>query len=93
MPSQFSSSTASSVIDKFAVAEAWLESRYDENLLALKSIVDMAELLQAEPASKLNEVIGRCTSMQKHLISQFKKYIGITPKRYQRILRFNDVFN
>ena len=85
--------TATSSTDKFAVAEAWLESRYDENLVAPKSIVDVVELLQAEPASKLNEVIGRYTSTQKHLISQFKKYIGITPKQYQRVLRFNDVFN
>ena len=28
---------------------------------------------------------------QKHLIHLFKKYIGLTPKWYQRILRFNDL--
>ena len=85
--------TATSSADKFAVADAWLESRYDEKLVAPKSIVDVVELLQAEPASKLNDIIGRYSSTQKHLISQFKKYIGITPKQYQRVLRFNDVFN
>ncbi len=85
--------TATSSADKFAVADAWLESRYDAKLTAPKSIIDVVELLQAEPASKFNEVIGCYTSTQKHLISQFKKYIGITPKHYQRILRFNEVFN
>lgn len=85
--------TATSSAEKFALAVAWLESRYDEKLVAPKSIVDVVELLQAEPASKLTEVVGRYTSTQKHLISQFKKYIGVTPKHYQRVLRFNDVFN
>ena len=85
--------TATSSADKFAVADAWLESRYDEKLAAPKSIVDVVELLQAEPASKFNEVTGCYSNTQKHLISQFKKYVGITPKHYQRILRFNEVFN
>ncbi len=30
---------------------------------------------------------------QKHLIHLFKKYVGITPKYYQRIGRFNEVLN
>ncbi len=84
--------TASSSSDKFAVAETWLNSRYDEKLAAPQSIVDVIELLQAEPASKLKEVISSYSGTHKHLISQFKKFIGIPPKHFQRILRFNDVF-
>ena len=52
----------------------------------------MVERLQAEPASKLKEIISSYSGTQKHLISQFKKFIGIPPKHFQRILRFNDVF-
>ncbi len=28
---------------------------------------------------------------QKKLIDEFKKFVGLTPKYYQRILRFNDL--
>jgi AraC-like DNA-binding protein len=28
---------------------------------------------------------------QKQLILNFKKYVGLSPKYYQRILRFNDI--
>ena len=84
--------TATSSAEKFAVADAWLKSRYKEKLAAPKSIVDVVELLQEQPASKLKEIIYSYSGTQKHLISQFKKFIGITPKHYQRVLRFNDVF-
>jgi len=83
---------AESSLAKFAAVDAWLESRYQEALTAPKSIVDIVERLQAQPAVKLNEVIDHYEGTQKHLISQFKKFIGITPKQYQRILRFNGVF-
>ncbi len=84
--------TAVTSADKFSIVDSWLESRYLEQLKAPKSIVEMVELLQKQPASKLNEIIGGFAGTQKHLISQFKKFIGITPKHFQRILRFNDVF-
>ena len=47
--------------------------------------------LQNHPASKYNEIIDNYPNTQKHLIDQFKKYIGLTPKYYQRILRFNEI--
>ncbi len=84
--------SASSSSDKFAVADFWLHSRFNEALAAPQSIVDVIERLQAEPASKLKEVISSYSGTHKHLISQFKKFVGIPPKHFQRILRFNDVF-
>lgn len=83
---------ASTSIEKFAVADEWLEANFDPDMMASQSLVDVVEKLQAEPASKLNEVVASFDGTQKHLISQFKKYIGITPKQYQRVLRFNDIF-
>lgn len=85
-------SAAASAAEKFSIADSWFESRYEEKFLAPKSIVAMVALLQAQPASKFNEIIESFTGTQKHLISQFKKFIGLTPKHYQRILRFNEVF-
>ena len=78
--------------DKFSVAEAWLESRYDESLAPPDSVLAVVRLLQEQPASKLNEIVAGFSGTQKHLISLFKKFVGVTPKQYQRILRFNDVF-
>lgn len=78
--------------DKFAVADAWLERNYDAELAPPKSIVATVDLLQSQPASKLNDVVEQFPGSQKHLIDQFKKYVGLTPKQYQRVLRFNDVF-
>ena len=83
---------APSSADKFAVAEDWLMSRLDESLAVPDAIVDVVNHLQAQPASKLKEIVESYAGTQKHLIDQFKKYIGLTPKQYQRVLRFNDVF-
>jgi len=77
---------------KFAVADEWLDANFDRGLLPPQSLIDVVESLQAQPAAKFNEVIESFDGTQKHLISQFRKYIGITPKQYQRVLRFNDVF-
>lgn len=84
--------TVATSADKFAVADSWLESRYQEGLVAPQSIVEVVNLLQTQPASKFNEIIAGIAGTQKHLISQFKKFIGITPKQFQRVVRFNDVF-
>ena len=83
--------TAATLAEKFSIADSWLESRYQEQLAAPKSIVKMVNLLQTQPAAKLNEIIDEFPGTQKHLISQFKKFVGITPKQFQRIVRFNDV--
>lgn len=79
--------------DKFVVVDQWLHAHFEQSLLPPQSLIDVVENLQANPAAKLNRVTELFAGTQKHLINQFKKYIGITPKQYQRVLRFNDVFN
>jgi len=83
---------ATSVAEKFDEADAWLAKRYRSELAAPGEFVALVEKLQSQPAVKLNDAAQTVGSSQKHLIHQFKKYVGITPKQYQRILRFNDVF-
>ena len=77
---------------KFAVADEWLAQKYQQDLNPPSTVVDIVKLLQEQPASKLKEILSSFDGSQKHLISQFRKYIGLTPKQYQRVLRFNDVF-
>ena len=76
---------------KFAVAEEWLNSRYDETKLPSNDFLTALEQLQAQAAANYDEIVENYPNTQKHLISQFKKYVGLTPKYYQRVLRFNDI--
>lgn len=76
---------------KFGAAEAWLEHRYAEAMVPPARIGDMISRLAAEPGARHAEVVGAYPLTQKHLITEFKRYLGVTPKYYHRILRFNDV--
>lgn len=77
--------------DKFNVIEQWLSDRFDSDLTPPTELLDLLAKLQAEPAVKYQQVIDSYPNTQKTLIDQFKKYVGLTPKHYQRILRFNDI--
>ncbi|WP_405236022.1 helix-turn-helix domain-containing protein [Lentisalinibacter orientalis] len=76
---------------KFTVAEAWLHERYRQDLAAPAAIHDVVERLAAEPGERYADAIADYPGSRKHLISEFRRYLGVTPKYYQRILRFNDV--
>ena len=84
--------SAPATTDKFALAEHWLTARYQAELSPPKSVLAVADELQREPAAKLNKVMTAFNGSQKHLIDRFKTFSGLTPKQYQRILRFNEVF-
>ncbi len=85
--------TADTPADKFQLAEKWLLARYDESKAAPVELVSLVQQLQTEPVVKYQDIIDQYPNTQKHLIDQFKKYIGLTPKYYQRILRFNDILS
>lgn len=76
---------------KLLLAENWLIDRFDEAKAPPADIVEFIAQLQAEPVDSLNDLIEAYPASQKKLIDDFKKYVGLTPKYYQRILRFNDL--
>ncbi len=76
---------------KFKLVEHWLLDRFDPRQAAPDDLLDIIGQLQAAPAGKYQAVIDGYPNSQKHLIDQFKKYVGLTPKYYHRILRFNDL--
>lgn len=78
--------------DKFAIADGWLRERYREHLAPPPELTDVIESLERRPASQRVEACARYPHSQKHLIEQFHRFVGLTPKIYQRILRFNEVF-
>jgi len=79
------------VQDKFDMIEKWLRSRFRKDKTPPTNLVDALNQLQTEPASNCNHIVESYSNTQKHLIDQFKKYVGLTPKYYQRILRFSEI--
>ncbi len=77
--------------DKFIVAEKWLTSRFDDSKIPSKELLTIVEKLQQQPAANFNKITEGYPYTQKHLIDQFKKYVGVTPKYYHRIARFNEI--
>ncbi|MBK7223493.1 MAG: AraC family transcriptional regulator [Saprospiraceae bacterium] len=76
---------------KFNLASRWLENRFDKKKEAPEYLRAFMERLQKEPVSNLKKVINSYPATQKQLIEHFKKYVGLTPKYYNRILRFNEI--
>jgi methylphosphotriester-DNA--protein-cysteine methyltransferase len=74
---------------KFDTIEKWLLQLLDENKTAPIELTDVLLKIQNQPFSKHNELLVDYPKTQKHLIQQFKKYSGLTPKSMHRIIRFN----
>ena len=81
----------STSMDKFALVENWLQSRFQVKKVPPATLLTTIQQLQQEPATNFQQVIEAYPNTPKHLITQFKKYVGLTPKYYQRILRFQEI--
>ena len=82
---------AHNVEDKMALVASWLEARMRSDLAPPDKLTAVIQALQAEPVANHADAIESYPNSQKHLIEQFKQYVGLTPKSYHRILRFNDL--
>ena len=77
--------------EKFNIISTWLEKRFDNKKEAPESLMNFTERLQKEPVSNLKKISESYPATQKQLIEHFKKYVGLTPNYYHRILRFNEI--
>ncbi len=77
------------ISDKFNSVEQWLLGVFDEKKAPPKEITEFIKTLQNYPFSKHNELLNDYPKTNKHLINQFKKFCGLTPKIFHRIFRFN----
>ena len=75
----------------FEVAESWLGDRFDENLCPSDELVGIVEALKTSPASQFSSITEGFSGTQKHLIDLFKRFVGMTPKVFQRVMRFNEI--
>ncbi len=77
--------------DKFEVATTWLLDRFETDKTPPEELVQFYEKLQEKPTTNGHRAHGVYPRTQKHLIQQFKKYVGLTPKYAHRIVRFNEI--
>ncbi len=83
--------SAESPNNKFEIVSEWLVKRFEPKKQAPESIISFIEHLQKGPISNFKKSIGNYPSTQKQLIEHFKKYVGLTPNYFNRILRFNEI--
>lgn len=75
-------------------ALAWLADRFVAADGPPAPIRDVVERISAEPkffSKRLADVAASAGYSHKHLISLFRRYVGLTPKRFQRIMRFSEI--
>ena len=76
---------------KFEIIGNWLINIFDDKSQPTGEIVNILNSLMTNPFSKHKEIVSNYSKTQKHLIQQFKKYCGLTPKEMHRIFRLNSV--
>ncbi len=77
--------------EKFILAEDWLKNRFDSGKTPNKELLSTINQLTNQPLSNHTAIVDSYPKTQKHLITQFKKFCGHTPKVFHRIIRFNEV--
>lgn len=83
---------ASSSTDKYSQAETFLTDRFDADFLPDESVYKAIESIKCDPEffeTTMMEIIEESGFSKKHFIDLFRKCVGVTPKYFQRILRFN----
>ncbi|MBL7827419.1 MAG: helix-turn-helix transcriptional regulator [Saprospiraceae bacterium] len=75
---------------KFKAAENWLFARIKTPSIPETVVGSLANaIIQNPTAGQLSKIMQKAGYAQKHQISLFKQFIGVTPKEFQKIYRFN----
>ncbi|WP_299465190.1 helix-turn-helix domain-containing protein [uncultured Microscilla sp.] len=75
----------------FEAIYGWLRQKFDPRKLAPLELYNVLQALEQAPVTNHQQAVEGYPNTQKHLIDQFKKYVGLTPKYYHRILRFQEI--
>ena len=77
------------VDQKFAVLERFLMSKFDANRTAMGRVEQaIDQVLRSPHGMTMRDIAWRIGITPKHLISLFDKFIGLKPKAFGRICRF-----
>jgi len=79
---------------RFQVLEDMLFERLKRDLYGFEAIqFAVSQITRPKETRKISEVTSSIGMSQKHLIGQFRKMIGVSPKQVQKVYRFIDVLN
>lgn len=83
--------TETDTAKRFSLALEWLLGRYDSSLSPPPELIEFIDAFTHNAHTALQDLCETYSTSQKNLIDQFKKFVGLTPKYYQRMLRFNEL--
>ena len=79
--------------DKFTIVENWLNAKCDLNKFPNDELISIVGQISSQALSKHTAIVKSYPKSQKHLIEQFKKFCGHTPKVLHSIFRFSNLLN
>ena len=80
--------------EKFLAIERWLDNQLRPDDFYLEVIRYAIGVIENSPTQiNLLELSEKLGYSQKQFIQLFKKYVGITPKQFHRIVRFNEILS
>lgn len=78
--------------EKYLAAEQFLSDKFDSDYVSDASVYEVISSIQCDPEfmeTNMMRLIEASGFSKKHFIDLFRKTVGVTPKYFQRILRFN----
>ena len=84
---------ASGVAAKMAAVEGWLVERAGDALEPHPVVEYLAGRLFAPAGIRIRDVVDEIGYSQRHLLGLFRRWVGLTPKQYGRIRRFQQVLS
>ncbi len=85
---------AEDINQKRDIGFEWLNQKFDGNRISRKRVFESIKKIIEDPQFQeynLKDLIAETGYSKKQFIKIFKKYVGITPKYFQRIVRFNEI--
>lgn len=84
--------SAESHLEKFNLIQKYfLKIGNFESTSADKMVAEMCDVIKQNSHAKLKEIVAKSEYSQKQAIHLFKQKVGLNPKSYQRIIRFNEI--
>ncbi len=79
--------------EKIRFAEQWLLERLIRTNQVSEAVVQYAitETMRNPTEITMKSISDKTGYSQQHFINLFKRYVGLTPKQYQKVVRFNQI--
>ena len=89
----FSSNPELSFVQKVSAIETWFYDYINaKEIITPKGLEAVRLIILSKGETPLKEIQDKCSISERGLERFFKSHIGLTPKRYSRIIRFSNIF-